>query len=114
MVAGLVLFGIGAARARTGASRLARNALWMAPWFAGLILLGALGSYGDASTGDRGYDVMPHWIDLLVVIGFSLGIFYLALHLTLTRETSATEVAKDAQQLDYEMPPVAVAAFRKP
>jgi amino acid transporter len=103
MVVGWVLFAIGTARAGTDVGRMVRNAIWMAPWLAGHVVLGALGSYGN------GYDVMPDWVDLVVVIGFSLGIFYLALDLTITPAESAAAVAKDAHQLDYEVPPVAVA-----
>jgi amino acid transporter len=108
MAAGLILFWIGTAVKGTGAMRMARNAMWMAPWFLGHVLLGALGSYGG------GYDIMPDWVDLFVLIGFSLGIFYLALHLTLPPEDSVAAVNKDAHQIEYEMPPVATATFKTP
>jgi len=92
--AGWVLFRLGARRARTRGTLMARNALWMAPWLGGHIALGALGRYGG------GYEVMPDWVDLFVVIIFSLEIFYLALHLTLTPEASLAAVAKDAHSID--------------
>jgi amino acid transporter len=101
MVLGLILFAIGAIFARTAARRYARNALWMVPWFGGHVVLGALGRYGG------GYEVMPPWVDIGVVIGFSLGIFHLALRLTMTAEASAAAIARDAHQLDHVMVPAA-------
>jgi amino acid transporter len=96
MLLGLVLFAIGAWRSRTKAMHTLRSASWMLPWFVGQVALGALGRYGG------GYEVLPSWVDIVVVIGFSLAIFYWALHLTLTPEASAEAVAKDAHQLDYD------------
>ena len=96
MLAGLVLFAFGAWRTRSGAGRTLRNAIWMAPWFGGHVVLGALGRYGG------GYNVLPAWVDIAVVIAFALSIFYLALHLTLSSEASAAAVAKDAVQIDYD------------
>ncbi len=98
MIGGLALFAIGAARTPGGPTRSLRSALWMAPWFAGHIGLGALGRYGG------GYEVFPDWIDLVAVIAFSLAIFYLALGLTLTAEASAAAVARDAHQLEFHAP----------
>jgi amino acid transporter len=98
MVGGLALFAIGAWRARTGAARTIRNALWMVPWLGGQVVLGALGRYGG------GYDVMPGWIDILAVIVFALAIFYLASSLALPADASAAAVAKDAVQIDFDAP----------
>jgi amino acid transporter len=96
MVVGLALFAFGIMQSGSDAGRTARHAAWMAPWFGGQVAIGALGRYGG------GYEVLPDWVDIGVVIGFSLAIFYLALHLTLTPELSAKAVAKDARQIDYE------------
>ncbi|MEO6774652.1 MAG: APC family permease [Kofleriaceae bacterium] len=97
MVFGLCLFAIGAWRKRTGAiGRSWRNAIWIVPWFAGHLVLGALGRYGG------GYDVLPSWIDLGVVIGFALVIYYAALRLTLAQAACDEAIAKDAHQLDFE------------
>lgn len=95
MVAGLALFAIGAWRTGTGATHRLRSAIWIAPWFAGHVALGALGRYGG------GYEVLPNWVDLAVVIGFAITIYYVAVRLPLSPEASATAVAKDAHQLDY-------------
>jgi amino acid transporter len=96
MLLGLVLFAIGAVRARTGAARTIRNAIWVGPWLGGQVVLGALGRYGTGAG-----NVLPDWIDLAAVIGFSLAIFYWAVSLTLPKDEAAAAVAKDARQIDY-------------
>lgn len=95
---GLVLFAIGAWRMRTGAQRKLRNAIWIAPWLGGHVLFGWLGRYGGGS------NILPNWIDILVISAFSLAIFYWAVALALAPAESAEEVAKDAQQLEFEAP----------
>src|SRR5881394_1972188 len=57
MVAGLLLFGLGTWRAHTAAQQSLRNAIWIAPWLAGEVLLGWLGRYG-------GHNIMPMWFDI--------------------------------------------------
>ncbi len=96
MALGLALFAVGATRMRTGAGRTWRNAAWLAPWFGGHVILGALGRYGG------GYEVLPSWVDVAVVIGFSLAIFHLGVKLALTKTSCAAEVKKDALQIEYE------------
>jgi amino acid transporter len=96
MVVGLVLFAIGAVRARTGAQRMLKHAFWMAPWLGGQVVIGWIGRYGG------GKNLLPNWIDLVVVIVFSLVIFYWAVSASLSQELSAREVAKDAHQLAFE------------
>ena len=95
MVVGLLLFAVGAWRARTLSSLKFNSALWIVPWFIGHVVIGALGRYGD------GYEVLPGWVDLVVVIGFSLAVYYLAVRMTLPALASAEAIAKDAVQLDY-------------
>lgn len=94
MLVGFLLFAIGTWRNRTGAGSKLHSALWIAPWFGGQVVLGALGRYGG------GYEVLPPWVDILVVIAFALGIFYLAVRTTLSIEESRAAVAKDAAQLE--------------
>src|SRR5450631_917304 len=101
IIAGLALFAIGAWRMRTGASRAIGNAIWMAPWLGGHVLLGWLGRYGG------GRNILPNWVDVGVVIAFALAIFYWATSLRLSKENSAAAVAKDARQIDYEVAPQA-------
>ena len=93
MALGLLLFGIGAARGNTGAQRTSRNALWMIPWFGGQVIIGWIGRYGG------GRNLLPNWIDIAIVLAFSLVIFYWAVSLSLNTEAAAKEVAKDAHQL---------------
>jgi hypothetical protein len=73
-----------------------RPAIWIGPWLAGLTVIGALGRYGVGS-----HNVLPEWIDLLVVIGFSLIIFEWAVRLAMLPEQVAAAVAADADQIDY-------------
>ena len=97
MAVGLVLFGIGAWRSGTGAQHTIRNAFWIGPWFGGQVLIGWLGRYGNGSS-----NLLPNWLDIVVVIVFALVIFYWAVHLTLTKEGTAAAVAKDAHQINYQ------------
>ena len=96
MVVGLALFFLGAARAGTMSEIKLRSSLWMIPWLGGQLVIGALGRYGG------GYDVLPAWWDLGVLITFSLAIFYGALRMTLTASESAAAIAKDSYQLEFE------------
>jgi hypothetical protein len=91
-----VLFAIGSMRARTGVQRTIRNAIWVAPWLGGHVVLGYVGRYG---TGAK--NILPGWVDLAVVIGFAVAIFYWAVSLTLPEDEAAAAVAKDAKQIDY-------------
>jgi len=97
MGVGLVLFALGAWRRGTGAQYTIRNAFWIAPWFAGQVLIGWLGRYGNGSR-----NLLPNWVDIAVVTLFSLAIFYWAVSLTLTSEGTAAAVAKDAQQIEND------------
>ena len=96
ILAGLALFAIGARRMRTGAWRTVGNAVWMAPWLGGHVVLGWLGRYGG------GRNILPNWVDVGVVIAFALAIFHWATSLRLSAADSAVEVAKDAGQINYE------------
>jgi uncharacterized membrane protein len=66
------------------------------PWLGGHVVIGWLGRYGG------GKNVLPNWVDVGVVIAFSLAVFYWATALRLSPERTAAEVAKDAEQIDYE------------
>lgn len=96
MLLGLGLFAIGAVRARTNALRTMKNAWWLVPWLVGHVVLGAIGRYGNGAM-----NLVPNWVDLVLVVVFSLAIFRLAVHLTLSKDDAAAAVAKDAQQIDY-------------
>jgi amino acid transporter len=94
MAVGLVIFAIGAWRAKTGVQRMVRSALWIAPWMLGHVVIGYLGRYGG------GTNDLPMWIDIIIVSAFSLAIFYFGVAMALSPEAAAREVAKDAQQLE--------------
>jgi amino acid transporter len=99
MVVGLALFAVGTWRSDTGAQHTVRNAIWIGPWLGGQVVIGALGRYGDGAS-----NILPNWVDIAVVIIFSLVIFYWAASLTMTKEGTAAAIAKDAQQLAYDTP----------
>jgi amino acid transporter len=99
LVVGLILFGFGAAKARTDVMHMLPSAMWIGPWILGSVIIGALGRYGEGS-----HSFLPEWIDLLVVIGFSLAIFYWALQLTMSYERVQEAIAKDSAQIDYVEP----------
>jgi amino acid transporter len=94
---GLVLFVVGARRSHTGAQHTVRNACWIAPWLGGQVLIGFLGRYGNGSR-----NLLPNWVDIIVVIVFALAIFYWAVSLALTKEGTAAAIGKDAQQIHYD------------
>ncbi|MCU1384226.1 MAG: Amino acid permease [Acidobacteria bacterium] len=95
MLLGIALFAVGAWRAGVR-ERTIKNAAWIAPWFGGHVLIGALGRYGGGSS------LLPNWVDIAVVIVFSIVIFYWSVGLALTPSETATAVAKDARQINYK------------
>jgi hypothetical protein len=95
--AGLLFFAFGAWYRKTDARQTIRNACWIALWLGGQVLIGFLGRYGNGAR-----NILPNWVDILAVTVFALVIFYWAVSLTLTREQTATAVAKDRGQLIYE------------
>jgi amino acid transporter len=95
MIVGLVLFAVGAWRAGSNAGRSIRHSIWIGAWLGGQVLIGAVGRYGG------GAEILPNWVDILVVLGFSLAIFYWAIGSALNEEQSAAAIAKDARQLNY-------------
>ena len=96
LLVGLLLFGIGSTIAHTNALGMLRSAAWIGPWILGSVIIGALGQYG---VGSR--QILPEWIDLLVVVVFSLVIYYWAISLTMSPERVQEEIAKDSAQIDY-------------
>lgn len=103
MILGLLIFGIGSSRANTGALWSVRHAMWIGPWLIGMLVIGFAGRYSfDSSSRFHAREWLPEWVDLIVVIGFSLFIFYWAVSLCMAPERVSQEVAKDAAQIDYE------------
>lgn len=56
-----------------------RHALWVWPWLGGLVLIGRFGRYGGVRT-------LPQWWDLLIVISFSMVVYYAAVRMTVSSE----------------------------
>ena len=100
MAGGLVLFGIGAKRAGTDVQRTVRNAIWIGPWLAGHVVLGAVGRFGPSAK-----NILPDWVDLVVAIAFSLVIFYWAVRCSLPKDDATAAVARDAHQIEYVSKP---------
>jgi amino acid transporter len=92
---GLAFFAIGAVRARTYSfERMVKPALWIPGWLGGMIVIGLLGRYGDSQL-----NLLPEWIDLLVVIAFNLVIFGWAVRSALSREAVAEQLSHDEHEL---------------
>ncbi|MEO7350475.1 MAG: APC family permease [Marmoricola sp.] len=94
IVLGIVLFTIGSILRQTHSMSSFGNSWWLPVWLLGDLVLGWLGRYGDSAG-----NILPDGIDLIVVIAWSLGIFYLAVRLRLEPSGVSEEVAKDAHQL---------------
>jgi amino acid transporter len=75
-----------------------RAASWIWPWLIGMTILGLIGRYGKGSES-----VLPEWIDLLVVIAFSLVIFYYAVSLAMKPENIKAAIERD-ERLAAEAP----------
>jgi amino acid transporter len=97
MGVGFVLFAIGAWRAKTNAYLALRNAVWIAPWLGGQVLIGWCGRYGAGAS-----NLLPDWVDIAIVIIFALSIFYWAVSVSSTQPQAAVAVSKDAEQLHHE------------
>jgi amino acid transporter len=75
-----------------------RAASWIWPWLIGMTIIGLLGRYGAGA-----HEVLPNWIDLLVVIGFSLVMFYYAVGLAMDSEQIQATVASEERQIAASM-----------
>jgi amino acid transporter len=74
-----------------------RAASWIWPWLVGLTIISLIGRYGKGSQG-----LLPEWVDLAVVIGFSLVIFYYAVSLAMDRATIQAAIASEQARDDDE------------
>ena len=71
-----------------------RAASWIWPWLIGLTLIGLLGRYGNGAE-----ILLPDWIDLGVVIIFSLVIFYYAVGLAMSPDAVHDAIETEEQQI---------------
>ena len=69
-----------------------RASAWIWPWFAGLLVIGALGRYGGDNT-------IPFWWDILIVAAFSLVIYYVAVRLAVSSADVDAAVAAEEAEL---------------
>lgn len=71
-----------------------RAASWIWPWLIGATIIGLIGRYGDGA-----HMVLPNWIDLLVVVAYSLVMFYYAVSLAMSPEQVKAAVETEQRQL---------------
>jgi amino acid transporter len=74
-----------------------RATSWIWPWLVGMTIITVLGRYG------HGHDVFPDWVDIAVVIAFSLAIFYYAVEFRMSKEQVQNALATE----DWQLPAVA-------
>jgi amino acid transporter len=74
-----------------------RAASWIWPWLIGMTLIGLIGRYGKGSHG-----VLPDWWDLVVVIAFSLVIFYYAVELAMESDKVKAAIESEERQIAEE------------
>jgi amino acid transporter len=75
-----------------------RAASWVPSWLVGTALIGYLGRYGSGTI-----QLLPEWVDLAVVIVFSLMIFYWAVSLAMDSED--VNGAVEREKLELAVPP---------
>jgi amino acid transporter len=82
-----------------------RGSVWMWPWMIGTLVIGLLGRYDSGSNPKGGgeLNLLPNWVDLIVVIGFSLAVYYWAVRLTIDERQVDAAIEADQAAL-AEMP----------
>jgi amino acid transporter len=73
-------------------------ARWLAPWLLGQAVIGYFGRYGDGAR-----NIIPEWLDLLIVVAFSLVIFYWAVSCSVAAEQ--VKAAVDREELELAVAP---------
>ncbi len=54
-----------------------RAGSWLWPWLIGILVISVMGRYG------HGHDILPEWVDIVVVAAFALAIYYWAISLAM-------------------------------
>ncbi|WP_415856306.1 APC family permease [Sinomonas sp. G460-2] len=72
-----------------------RAIAWVWPWLIGLLVIGFLGRYGKGAL-----NVLPEWIDIAIVVVFSIVMFYVAVSLAMKPEQ--IEAAVEADEFELE------------
>jgi len=92
---GRVLFEVAVRRADANRTDIDwRATSWIWPWLIGMTVIGVLGRYG------HGHNVLPDWVDLVVVVAFALGVFYYAVDLAMSKEQVQAAIASE----DWRLP----------
>jgi amino acid transporter len=86
----------------------ARSALWVAPWLIGLLMLAWAGRYDGSPTTVFGVTLLatnklPNWVDLAVVAGWALVIYYWAVNSTLPKAKVQEAVAEVEAEASIEL-----------
>jgi amino acid transporter len=74
-----------------------RAASWIWPWLIGITIIGLLGRYGKGA-----HMALGNWWDLLVVVLFSLAIFYYAVSLAMDSDKVKAAVESEERQIEEE------------
>jgi amino acid transporter len=74
-----------------------RAASWIWPWLIGMTIISLIGRYGTGSQ-----KLLPNWIDLVVVVAFSIVIFYYAVSLAMSSESIKQAVETEKAQIASE------------
>lgn len=69
-----------------------RAAAWVWPWLIGMTIIGLLGRYGAGA-----HMALPNWVDIGVVVVFSLAIFYYAVSLAMDGDAIRRLVDRDQE-----------------
>ena len=122
IIVGFVLFFIGAFAKKTDSLTKMAHAVWIAPWLIGLTIISSMGRYGawgpksipdPANPGkfiyntayhnwlSRFHDFLPSEVDLLVVIVFSVAIYYWAVSCVMKQADVDAAIERDAHQINF-------------
>lgn len=108
IVVGVVVFLLARVANRSSDKRPldAKSVVWVPVWLLGMTVIGLLGRYGDS----QNLNILPEWVDLAVVIVFSLAIFYWAVSLAMDSEKVLAAVERETDELKVaELTPDGVA-----
>jgi amino acid transporter len=108
LLIGIVLFFVGANVRKTDALTKMKHAVWIGPWLVGLNIISLAGRYGAWGPGQKGHNWLseyhnglPENVDLLVVVVFSVIIYYWAVSLVMKQEDVDAAIERDAHQINF-------------
>ena len=99
LVLGVILFLIGGAVKKTLSSEMLKHGYWVFPWLIGATIISYFGDYGGPHPIFDGF-VFGQWTDLVVVLIFSLIIYYWALAVALPSDRVKVIVERDADAIE--------------